>query len=153
MAALGRLAMVEQAYGLMAGFGMQLWGIVQDLSQLHRIYGDGWQTFIGNSGVLQYFGSRDKMTAEYFSALCGVTTVKTLSSTIAQTFSRGGGGSSTSTNSGETSRQLAMADELMRIDSSQQLILVENLDPIQACKYVWYRDDRFRSLGTNLQIK
>jgi hypothetical protein len=36
----------------MAGFGMQLWGIVQDLSQLHRIYGDGWQTFIGNSGVL-----------------------------------------------------------------------------------------------------
>src|SRR5690606_14355419 len=49
MAALGRLAMVEQAYGLMAGFGMQLWGIVQDLSQLKRIYGDGWETFIGNS--------------------------------------------------------------------------------------------------------
>ena len=36
MAALGRLSMVEQAYGLMAGFGMQLWGIVQDLSQLER---------------------------------------------------------------------------------------------------------------------
>ena len=32
MPSLGRLSMVEQAYGLMAGFGMQLWGIVQDLS-------------------------------------------------------------------------------------------------------------------------
>ena len=77
MAALGKLESVEQAYGLMAGFGMQLWGIVQDLSQLARIYGEtGWQTFISNSGVIQYFGSRDKMTAEYFSALCGVTTIE-----------------------------------------------------------------------------
>ena len=50
-AALGRLNMVEQAYGLMAGFGMQLWGIVQDLSQLERIYGEGWQSFIANESV------------------------------------------------------------------------------------------------------
>jgi len=61
---LGRLPALEQAYSLMAGFGMQLWGIVQDLSQLARVYGEhGWQTFISNSGVIQYFGSRDKMTA------------------------------------------------------------------------------------------
>jgi type IV secretion system protein VirD4 len=76
MASLGRLTMVEQAFGLMAGFGMQLWGIVQDLSQLEGIYGKGWETFIGNSGVLQYFGSRDHKTAEYFSKLCGVSTVE-----------------------------------------------------------------------------
>lgn len=67
MAALGPLKSVEAAFGLMAGFGMQFWGIVQDLSQLKRIYSASWETFIGNSGVLQYFGSRDKMTAEYFS--------------------------------------------------------------------------------------
>ena len=30
MPALGRLTMIQQAYGLMAGFGIQLWGIVQD---------------------------------------------------------------------------------------------------------------------------
>ena len=76
MAALGRLTMVEQAFSLMAGFGMQLWGIVQDLSQLDRIYDKGWETFIGNSGVLQYFGSRDHKTAEYFSKLCGVKPLK-----------------------------------------------------------------------------
>jgi type IV secretion system protein VirD4 len=50
----------------MAGFGMQLWGIVQDCPSLERIYEKGWETFIGNSGVLQYFGSRDHKTADYF---------------------------------------------------------------------------------------
>jgi type IV secretion system protein VirD4 len=89
MATLGRLTMVEQAYGLMAGFGMQLWGIVQDLSQLEGIYDKSWETFIGNSGVLQYFGSRDHRTAEYFSKLCGVTTMEkfSLSAAIASVFS------------------------------------------------------------------
>ncbi|MCB9978540.1 MAG: type IV secretory system conjugative DNA transfer family protein [Rhodospirillales bacterium] len=79
MAALGRLTMVEQAYGLMAGYGMQLWGIVQDISQLERNYDKGWETFIGNSGVLQYFGSRDLKSAEYFSKLAGMTTAEKFS--------------------------------------------------------------------------
>ena len=66
MASIGRLPSLEQAYGLMAGFGMQLWVIVQDLSQLARIYGEtGWQSFISNSGVIQYFGNRGQMTAGY----------------------------------------------------------------------------------------
>jgi type IV secretion system protein VirD4 len=155
MAALGRLTMVEQAYGLMAGFGMQLWGIVQDLSQLHRIYGDGWQTFIGNSGVLQYFGSRDKMTAEYFSALCGEATVPTLSSSITKAFSSGQGGSSssesTSHNHGETQRKLILPDELMRVASNVQLVLVENLDPIAGRKIEWFSDPRFQRHGVNLR--
>lgn len=70
--ALGRLTMVEQAYGLMAGFGLQLWGIVQDLGQLKHIYGDARESFIANSGVVSYFGSPDSVSAEYFSSLCGV---------------------------------------------------------------------------------
>ena len=159
MAALGRLTMVEQAYSLMAGFGMQLWGIVQDLSQLHRIYGDGWQTFIGNSGVLQYFGSRDKMTAEYFSDLCGVSTVPTLSSSITKAFStsssKDGDSSSNSTstshNYGETQRKLIMPDELMRVPSHVQLLLVENLDPIAGIKINWYGEQRFSQHGVNLR--
>ncbi len=106
MPALGKLSMVEQAYGLMAGYGIQIWGIVQDLSQLQRIYGPGWETFISNAGVLQYFGSRDRTTAEYFSALCGVKTVWTLSSAISRSFSNSfGAGQSSSSSSSSTSKQ------------------------------------------------
>ena len=96
-AALGRLTMVEQAYGLMAGYSMQLWGIVQDFNQLDRIYDKGWQSFVSNSGMINYFGSSDKMTAEYFSSLCGETTVWSLTDAISRTVS-GNGSSSSSTN-------------------------------------------------------
>lgn len=158
MPALGRLTMIEQAYGLMAGFGIQLWGIVQDCSQLKTIYGDGWETFVGNSGVVQYFGSRDRTTAEYFQALCGVTTVWNLSTAIARAFSSshgaGGASSSNSTTNTETmsvaQRQLAYADELMRLDRSRQLILIENLNPIIGNKVRWFEDDTLKSLGRNL---
>jgi type IV secretion system protein VirD4 len=173
MPTLGRLPAVEQAYGLMAGFGMQLWGIVQDLSQLAHIYGEtGWQTFISNSGVIQYFGSRDKMTAEYFSSLCGVTTIEVhnLSWAVGQaisyasSFTSGpGGGSSSTSNSttdswtrtngtSEAQRQLAYPDELMVLHGAQQIVFVENLDPILAEKVFWYKDQALNQLGVNLQI-
>ncbi|MDQ7020159.1 MAG: type IV secretory system conjugative DNA transfer family protein, partial [Robiginitomaculum sp.] len=155
MPALGRLSMVEQAYGLMAGFGIQLWGIVQDLSQLKRIYGDGWETFIGNSGVIQYFGSRDRITADYFSALCGVTTVWNLSYAFGKVFGHSGQGSSSSfsqtTTTSSAQRKLAYADELMRLHHSKQLILVENLNPISGQKLPWFKDPELKNLGKNLQ--
>lgn len=156
MPALGRLTMVEQAYGLMAGYGIQLWGIVQDLGQLKRIYGDGWETFIGNSGVLQYFGSRDRTTAEYFSALCGVKTVWTVSSAISRSFgsSNPGNGSSNSTSNSETTsatqRKLIFPDELMRLPSHRQLVLIENLRPVAAEKIAWHADPVLKTLGQTL---
>jgi type IV secretion system protein VirD4 len=161
MAALGRLTMVAQAFGLMAGFGMQIWGIVQDLSQLERIYGAGWQTFIGNSGVLQYFGSRDQKTAEYFSKLCGMQTIEktSLSKSISQAISSaisGNGGSSTTTHSESTStdttqRPLMFTDELMMMRGQKEVVLVENLNAIAGRKLPWFEDAELCKLGHNLR--
>lgn len=140
----------------MSGFGMQLWGIVQDLSQLERIYGKGWQTFVANSGVIQYFGSRDQMSAEYFSKLCGVTTVMTISSSFSRAISSATGGGSTTTSSssyGESARNLALPDELMTLPREKQLILVENLNPILGTKIVWHTDPFFEGLGVNLEAR
>lgn len=148
MAALGRLKPVETAFGLMAGFGMQLWGIVQDLSQLERIYGKGWETFVGNSGVLQYFGSRDKMTAEYFSALCGVQTTKTISGQMKRAFF---GYSEEPGSYGETGRPLFMPDELMVMKGDRQLLLVETNYPIVAKRVPWFDDPVLKKLGRNLK--
>jgi len=171
---LDEMAALEQAFSLMAGFGMQLWGIVQDLSQLARIYGEhGWQTFISNSGVIQYFGSRDKMTAEYFSSLCGVTTVeihnfswavgKAISYASSVTSAVSGGSSSRSSTdstswtrtsgSSEAQRQLAYPDELMVLKGDQQIIFVENLDPIPGRKILWYEHAVLKKLGINLHAR
>lgn len=149
MPALGRLSMVEQAFGLMAGFGMQLWGIVQDVAQLKRIYGDGWESFIGNSGAIQYFGSRDRMTAEYFSALCGVTTASNRSLSFAS--GGGGKGRSTTESYSEMQRKLAFADELMRLPADKELVFIEHHHPIIATKLPWFKDNAIAPLGRPLQ--
>jgi type IV secretion system protein VirD4 len=157
--ALGRLTMVEQAFGLMAGFGMQLWGISQDLAMLKKIYGDGgYESLISNSGMINYFGSRDRLTAEYFSALCGVTTVWSLSTALARSFGTssgsGGSGSSSSVSTTETNtatqRKLAFADELMRLPAHRQLVLIENYHPIIGTKMRWFDDPVLQRLGRNL---
>lgn len=126
-AALGRLNMVEQAFGLMAGFGMQLWAVVQDLSQLERIYDKGWQSFIANAGMINYFGSTDKMTTEYFSSMCGETTVWNFSTAVSSAFGTtsgtSGSSSETSTNSdtrAASQRKLIYPDELMRLGKTSR---------------------------------
>ncbi|MBU1828486.1 MAG: type IV secretory system conjugative DNA transfer family protein [Alphaproteobacteria bacterium] len=152
-AALGRLTMVEQAYGLMAGYGMQLWGIVQDLNQLERIYDKGWQSFVSNAGMINYFGSSDKMTAEYFSSLCGDTTVWNFSSAVSRVFqhTKSDGNSTTySDTTAASQRKLMYPDELMRLPKDMQLVFVENMHPLRATKTPWFLDPELNSLGRNL---
>lgn len=153
--ALGRLSMVEQAYGLMAGFGLQIWGIVQDFNQLERIYDKGWQSFVSNSGMINYFGSSDKMTSEYFSSLCGETTVWNISTAISKAFSSAVGSNSSSETTSDTTsatqRKLAYPDELMRIQSHKQIVFIENTYPIKAHKTAWFDDEELKSKGVNLQ--
>lgn len=158
MPALGRLYMVEQAFGLMAGFGVQIWAIAQNVSQMKSIYGDGFETFIANAGVVSYFGSKDKASADYFSDLCGVTTVWNLSSAISTAISvtsGAQGSSSRSTSETDTraasQRKLAYPDELMRLNETQQLLLIEDADPILARKLRWFEEPDMAERGVNLR--
>jgi len=69
--ALGRMQFVAKAAGLMAGFGVKLWPIVQNLSQLAELYPDNWETFLGNAGMWQVFAVNDQTTARYMSERLG----------------------------------------------------------------------------------
>src|SRR5215467_4996964 len=46
---LGHIQAIETAAGLMAGFGVKLWVILQNIGQLERYYKDTWETFVANS--------------------------------------------------------------------------------------------------------
>lgn len=70
-AALGRLEVIEKAAGLMAGYGVKLWPILQDLGQLKRHYKESWETFLGNAGVLQFFANSDLTTLDWLSKRIG----------------------------------------------------------------------------------
>lgn len=73
-AALGHMRALEQAIAYMGGYGVKLWTVLQDLTQLKRHYKEGWETFLGNSGVTIAFAPGDDTTSEYLSKRLGETT-------------------------------------------------------------------------------
>ncbi len=73
--ALGHMRTIETAAGLMAGFGVKLWSVLQDLTQLQTHYPKSWETFLGNAGIIQAFGNSDVTTTEHLSKMLGSTQV------------------------------------------------------------------------------
>lgn len=131
-AALGQLKMVETAMGLMRGYGVKLWPILQDLSQLRASYPRSWESFVANAGVLQVFGTNDQGTAQYFSQLAGMSTRATTST------------SGDNTSHGKTGRPLLMPDEVRQIDTLNQLLFVDSLPPGQVGKAIYYAMEAFK---------
>ncbi|HUF79694.1 MAG TPA: type IV secretory system conjugative DNA transfer family protein [Burkholderiales bacterium] len=79
-ASLGHMRQIEDAAGQIAGYGVKLWPILQDLGQLKALYKERWETFMGNAGTLQFFGNNDLTTLEWVSKRIGSTTIEQLSS-------------------------------------------------------------------------
>lgn len=146
MHVLGRMASLETAAGLMAGYGVRLWSIWQDLSQLKDLYRTRWETFMGNAGLLQFFGLNDLTTLEYVSKKLGTSSILSVSkSEISQDqAARGFSGQSKSIQ--ET--PLLSPDEVAYFFSRQsgnQLIFYPGADPIFMNR-VPYMDDFYREM-------
>ncbi|ESQ76556.1 type IV secretory system conjugative DNA transfer family protein [Asticcacaulis sp. YBE204] len=140
-AALGHLAPVERAMGLMAGYGVQLWPILQDIHQLKATYGQRAGTFLSNAGVLQVFSVNDHETAKLVSDLLGQTTV------TFQTQSRNLDSEDTglSFSQQQTGRPLLTPDEVRRLPAHAQLLFLTGQRPIIAKKIRYYEDREFRT--------
>ena len=78
-AAIGKLNIIQTAAGLVAGdpYHIKLWTIIQDFNQLKDLYGNRWETFMANAGIVQAFAINDWTTAEYLSRRLGNTPVDT----------------------------------------------------------------------------
>ncbi len=115
-AQLGHLGPVEDAFGLVRGYGVQIWPILQDLNQLKALYKDRWETFLGNAGVVQGFAPNDRTTAEWMSWRAGDTTVTSLGYNEGGGQSTGGQGSTSSSagrNYSQARRPLFLPQEIM----------------------------------------
>jgi type IV secretion system protein VirD4 len=64
-ATLGHMEIMERAAAYFPGFGVKLWVILQDITQLQRYYKTGWESFLGNAGLLQLFANGDEETLRY----------------------------------------------------------------------------------------
>lgn len=141
-AALGHLAPVERAMGLMAGYGVQLWPILQDVHQLRATYGQRAGTFLSNAGVLQVFGVNDHDSARLVSDLLGQETV--VFQTMARAIDAEQSGITYSQH--HTARPLLTPDEIRSLPAHTQLLFLAGQRPIVAGKLAYYADPEFKGM-------
>ncbi len=141
-AALGHLAPIERAMGLMAGYGVQLWPILQDVHQLRATYGQRAGTFLSNAGMLQVFGVNDHESARLVSDLLGQETI------VFETASRAldSRESGLSYSEQHTGRPLLTPDEVRNLPESRALLFPAGKRPILARKLRYYADAEFARL-------
>jgi type IV secretion system protein VirD4 len=130
MAALGHLAPLEDAFGLVRGYRVQIAAIFQDLGQLKQLYKERWETFVANAGVVFGFAPNDLTTAEWMSKRSGQATV------VAKGFTNNSGtstGAQTSTTSGTSSsdqqvaRPLFLPHDLIGLEEGMGLLWLAGL--------------------------
>ncbi len=133
--------------GLMAGYGVQLWPILQDVHQLRATYGQRAGTFLSNAGVLQVFGVNDHDSARLVSDLLGQETV------VFQTMSRALDAEKTGITYGEqhTARPLLTPDEVRNLPQNLELLFLAGQRPIVAGKLAYYADPEFRGCSTGMK--
>jgi type IV secretion system protein VirD4 len=146
-AALGRLQPIERAMGLMAGYGLQLWPILQDIHQLRSLYGTSAGTFLSNAGVLQAFGVNDYDTADMLSKMMGRETIA---------YETGGKsekdemlrdrGRTISTTRHLAARNLMDPNEIMKLATDTLLLMRVGEDPLIVRKLRYYDGQEFSGL-------
>lgn len=130
---LGHMQQLEDAAGQIASFGVKLWVVLQDWGQGKALYKDRWETFVGNAGIMQFFGNNDLQTTEYVSKRLGKTIVQVTREGEAAVDQRAAGltGRSVSLEQfdlltpSEVSQQFARSDRLKR-----QLIIWAGFNPM-----------------------
>lgn len=155
MAQLGTLDCLKQAVSLLAGYGMTLWMVWQDLAQIKSLYKDCWSTFLANAKVQQFFGINDHDTAEYVSKMLGKATipVETVSGTTSSSgkmteFFNTNTSGTTRTHS-EKERDLLMPDEVRRLDRESTLLFVQGCPPIVSKRITYFKDKHFSKYASD----
>ncbi len=142
---LGKMETVEKAAGLVAGFGVKLWIILQDLGQLKHHYKGSWGTFVGNAGIAAFWANSDKETIDYISDRLGQTSLRVQQPSGATPGARLGGASATRDEL--RVQRLLSADEAARylaVETRRALVLGAGRRPVILKRPIYYKDEPFK---------
>lgn len=78
----GRMDSLVSAYGMARGFGVKLWTIWNDLSQMRERYPQTYLSILANSAVQIFLGSREPSTSKFMSEQSGFRDVTTQSKNV-----------------------------------------------------------------------
>lgn len=146
-AALGKLEAIERAMGLMAGYGLQLWPILQDVHQLRSLYSERAGTFLSNAGVMQAFGVNDYETADILSKTIGKTTIRYVTGGESENTSMfNSRDHSISRTEHLASYNLMDPNEIMKLEPSHMLLMMAGKDPLILRKIRYFEESDFAGM-------
>jgi type IV secretion system protein VirD4 len=110
--ALGHFQLIEEAAGHMAGYGIKLVPIIQNIGQVQKLYAKNWETFLGNAGAIIAWGLNDKETETYLADRLGHVMVAEASQGSSSSWSAGGLQGGSSSNIGRQQRPVRFPNEI-----------------------------------------
>ena len=115
--------------------------IIQNLSQLKKMYKDSWENVLGNCDSLLFLGGQEPTTLEHISKTLGKETIDTRS----RNRTRGRQGS-TSENDGILGRELMTIDELKTMKDNECILFVRGISPFFCNKFKIERHPNYKLL-------
>ena len=122
LAALGHLGPLEDAFGLVRGYRVQITAILQDLNQLQALYHDRWETFIANAGVVMGFAPNDLTTADWMSKRAGQQTITVMNASENTSQSTTGQSTGAAMNAQTQARALYLPQELISLEEGMGML-------------------------------
>ena len=138
----GKIPEIDKILATCRKFEISIQIILQNLSQLKKMYKEGWEEFGGNCDTMIYLGGKDQFTNEYLSKELGKETIDQQS--INQTKGKQG---SSSYNNAILGRELATIDELSAMDNNDCIVMVRGLPPFFTHKFDIANHPRYAELG------
>ena len=126
----GNIPRFEELLATMRSMEISANVIIQNLSQLKKMYKDSWENVLGNCDSLLFLGGQEPTTIEHVSKMLGKETIDTRS----RNRTRGRQGS-TSENDGILGRELMTVDELKVMKDNECILFVRGLYPFYCEKY------------------
>ncbi|WP_051588797.1 VirD4-like conjugal transfer protein, CD1115 family [Ruminococcus sp. NK3A76] len=138
---IGNIPRFEELLATMRSMEISANVIIQNLSQLKKMYKDSWENVLGNCDSLLFLGGQEPTTLEHISKTLGKETIDTRS----HNRTRGRQGS-TSENDSILGRELMTVDELKTMKDNECILFVRGIYPFFCNKYKIERHPNYKLL-------
>lgn len=137
----GTIPRFEELLATMRSMEISANVIIQNLSQLKKMYKDSWENVLGNCDSLLFLGGQEPTTLEHVSKTLGKETIDTRS----HNRTRGKNGS-TSENDGILGRELMTVDELKVMKDNECILFVRGIYPFFCDKFMIEKHPNYKLL-------
>lgn len=138
---LGKIPEFDKILATCRKFEISAVVVLQNLTQLKRMYEKSWEELPGNCDTMVFLGGKDQFTNEYIMKSLGKETIDTVSINKSK-----GQSGSTSWNDGILGRELMQLNELETLDNSKCIVMIRGLNPFLTDKFEIKNHQRYPEL-------